>query len=185
LDDQSWYVTVVEFQPSGFSKGSYLNVGAHFLWQWSGHYSFDFKYRVNGFVSYQSDEEFLPAIDSLALAAAEEVLRTRTQLSSPAAVADLLPVGPPDRSWVSYHRAMSLALDGRAAEAAVLFDVLSQPAPESSSDEYGTHEMERAKKCAEIAGLVANPEVLRVATIRLIAAQRQSLRLNALSHITL
>jgi len=27
LDDRGWYVTVVEFQPSGFSKGSYLNVG--------------------------------------------------------------------------------------------------------------------------------------------------------------
>jgi hypothetical protein len=32
LDDRGWWVGVIEFQPSGWSKGSYLNVGACFLW---------------------------------------------------------------------------------------------------------------------------------------------------------
>jgi hypothetical protein len=41
LDDNGWFVTVVEFQPSGFGKGSYLNVGAHFLWSWNDFLSFD------------------------------------------------------------------------------------------------------------------------------------------------
>lgn len=33
LDDHGWWLIVVEFQPSGFSKASYLNVGI--CWQWS------------------------------------------------------------------------------------------------------------------------------------------------------
>ena len=32
VDDNGWFLTLVEFQPSGWSKGSYLNVALHFLW---------------------------------------------------------------------------------------------------------------------------------------------------------
>ena len=32
LDDQGWWVGKIEFQPSSCSKGSYLNVGASYLW---------------------------------------------------------------------------------------------------------------------------------------------------------
>ena len=31
-DDHGWWIVVIEFQPSGFGKGSYLNVGAMWLW---------------------------------------------------------------------------------------------------------------------------------------------------------
>src|SRR5689334_1392764 len=33
LDDHGWWVGVVEFQPSGWSRGSYLNVAASYLWK--------------------------------------------------------------------------------------------------------------------------------------------------------
>jgi hypothetical protein len=32
LDDHTWWLVVVEFQPSSWSQGSYLNVGAMWLW---------------------------------------------------------------------------------------------------------------------------------------------------------
>lgn len=32
LQDNGWFLTVVEFQPSGFSKGTFVNVAMHFLW---------------------------------------------------------------------------------------------------------------------------------------------------------
>jgi len=41
LDDQRWWVTVVEFQPSGRSKGSCLNVGACWLWHAKDHFTFE------------------------------------------------------------------------------------------------------------------------------------------------
>lgn len=36
LDDRGWWIGIVEFQPSGFSKGSYLNVAASWLWKPEG-----------------------------------------------------------------------------------------------------------------------------------------------------
>jgi hypothetical protein len=71
LADHGWWLTVVEFQPSSWSKGSYLNVGAHWLWTDSGHLSFDFGYRVAAFERYESDEQFIPAARTLAECAAE------------------------------------------------------------------------------------------------------------------
>ena len=32
LDDNGWFFAVVEFQPSGWEKGTFLNVGMHYLW---------------------------------------------------------------------------------------------------------------------------------------------------------
>ena len=32
LQDHGWFLTVVEFQPSGFAKGTFVNVAMHFLW---------------------------------------------------------------------------------------------------------------------------------------------------------
>ncbi|HEX4035315.1 MAG TPA: hypothetical protein VHX66_12810, partial [Solirubrobacteraceae bacterium] len=37
LDDRAWWVGVVEFQASSFSPGTYLNVGAMWLWRRADH----------------------------------------------------------------------------------------------------------------------------------------------------
>lgn len=33
IDDNGWFFIVIEFQPSNYSKGTYLNVGINFLWE--------------------------------------------------------------------------------------------------------------------------------------------------------
>src|SRR5436309_1568598 len=48
LDDHGWWVVVVEFQPSGWSIGSYLNVGAMWLWFEKDYISFDYGSRIEG-----------------------------------------------------------------------------------------------------------------------------------------
>jgi len=79
LKDHGWWLAVAEFQPSGFQKGSYLNVAAHWLWSRAGHISFDlgcgaeWGRRVAGFEAYVSDEQFQPAAQSLAALAAQQV----------------------------------------------------------------------------------------------------------------
>ena len=35
MDDNGYFIIQVEFQPSGRSQGSYLNVGISFLWEYS------------------------------------------------------------------------------------------------------------------------------------------------------
>jgi hypothetical protein len=110
IDDRRWYVIVVEFQPSSFSKGSYLNVGAHFLWRASGQPSFDLGYRLHGFVAFESESQFAPEADRLAAAAAIEVERLRTQLVGVQAVTTLIPSEA--GGWPPYHRAIAFGLSG-------------------------------------------------------------------------
>ena len=59
IDDNDWFFTVVEFQPSGFAKGSHLNIAVFFLWHETDHLAYHFHYgtspRVNNFVSCSGD----------------------------------------------------------------------------------------------------------------------------------
>jgi hypothetical protein len=186
LDDRGWYVTVVEFQPSGLSKGSYLNVGAHFLWSWSGHTSFDLGYRVNGFVAFAGNENFAAEIEQLAVEAVKEVERLRSVLVSPSVVAKVVPSNPHASSWASYHQAVSLALSGNVDESGKLFSGLAKPALEFCYNESGrSYEIERAAKCEALAGKLSDPRAFRASVIELIVAQRKALHLNERSEIGL
>jgi hypothetical protein len=179
LDDRGWYVTVVEFQPSGFSKGSYLNVGAHFLWSWSGSTSFDLGYRVNGFVTFAGNENFATEIERLAVAAVKEVERLRTVLVSPTVVAKIIPSNPNASSWASYHQAVSLALSGDADASAKLFGALAQPAREYyATESHKAYEVDRAAKCELLRRKIQDPTAFRHAIVELIGVQRKSLHLN-------
>lgn len=92
LDDQGYWVGVIEFQPSSWSKGSYLNVAACFLWahRIGDHYlSFDAHpqskthARVEGFTEYESDAQFRPVADELSRSALESVVELRATYSPP------------------------------------------------------------------------------------------------------
>jgi hypothetical protein len=184
LDDRGWYVTVVEFQPSGFSKGSYLNVGVHFLWSWSGHFSFDLGYRINGYVPFDAEEQFASAIEGFAVAAAAEVTRLRGLLVNPGAVPNAIPSDLQPTGWSSYHRAISMALCGRVSESAVLFAALAKPALEyRSTNSHRAHEIDRAEKCKSLAADLGNPTAFRAAIFKLITAQRLALHLNAIADL--
>ena len=56
IDDNGWYFTVVEFQPSAYGKGSYLNIGIHFLWSKHDYLSYDIGGREDGFAEFDGDE---------------------------------------------------------------------------------------------------------------------------------
>ena len=62
IDDNGYFFTVIEFQPSSYAKGTYLNVALHFLWNEREYISFDFplgaEIRIRNFIEYQNDEQF-------------------------------------------------------------------------------------------------------------------------------
>lgn len=82
IDDNGYFFTVIEFQPSSWSKGTYLNIALHFLWNKNDFITFDFplggKSRVKGFVEYNNDAQFEQAIRLYAELALEHVLFYRT-----------------------------------------------------------------------------------------------------------
>jgi hypothetical protein len=72
LDDQSWWLGVVEFQSSNWKPGSYLNVGLMFLWRPADCYVFQIGGRVEGFSPAHS-ADFAQAANAKAARAAQEI----------------------------------------------------------------------------------------------------------------
>lgn len=79
IDDNEWFLTVVEFQASAWGRGSYLNVGIHYLWSDQSYLSFDYGSRENEFVEFQDSEEtFLAAMTGFAEKAMKKVTEYRS-----------------------------------------------------------------------------------------------------------
>lgn len=86
VDDNGWYLTVIEFQPSSRARGSYLNVSLFFLWNQRDHITFDFAVgssRVSDpkgrqiFIEYEEDAQFKAGAAFLANLALEKALYYR------------------------------------------------------------------------------------------------------------
>jgi hypothetical protein len=168
LQDRGWWLVVVEFQPSGWRKGSYLNVAAHWLWSDNGFLSFDVCNRVGGFAEYASDAQFASAALELAENAAVEAQRLTKRFSSIDATAtDLVAeedaTEPSSGSWSRYNAGMAAGLSGQSAKAAALLSSVTD---------------DRVKPSAETMTPLANdPASFQKKVIDLIARQRLALGL--------
>lgn len=84
IDDNGYFVIQVEFQPSAYDRGSYLNVGISFLWEASKGLNetlaFIIGYRVDkaGYASYRgNDAAYEKKMEDFAEAAMEKVREYR------------------------------------------------------------------------------------------------------------
>ena len=118
LDDRGWYLIVVDFMPSGWSKGSYLNVAATWLWHPTKDYiSFDYMH-VAPQEWESADQDWPRAVRRLAVLAERRVLALRTELFDLPAAAEVLrrdARGKP--GWPAFNAAIALGLVGRARDA--------------------------------------------------------------------
>ena len=80
LDDNDYFFTVVEFQPSNWDRGTYLNIGLTFLWDYNQSDVLYFEFsrqpaaRYGKFVEYKNETQFRKEIINLANIAKEEIL---------------------------------------------------------------------------------------------------------------
>jgi hypothetical protein len=116
LDDRGWWLGVVEFQPSSYSRGTYLNVGVNWLWNVKDYLSFDYGHRVNfdfagtrggQYIEYESDEQFEPLARKLAMLAADQLRHYRDLFETIRSTADELRQG--ERAWLDAGIALGLA----------------------------------------------------------------------------
>ena len=83
LDDNDYFFTVIEFQPSNWDKGTYLNIGLTFLWDCNQSDILYFKFsrqpasRYGKFVEYRNDIHFRNEIIELVNIAKQEILLYR------------------------------------------------------------------------------------------------------------
>ena len=112
LDDHAWWVGVIEFQPSAWSRGSYLNVGACWLWYEKDYFSFDDGSRVESFQEFESVEQFAQSARILAERAKDEVLKLRQRFSSLRVTLKHLCNTTTNDIWSNYHAGVCAALVG-------------------------------------------------------------------------
>ncbi|WP_076073228.1 hypothetical protein [Sphingomonas montana] len=170
MADHGSRLTIVEFQPSGWAKGSYLNVAAHWLWVEQDHLSFDYGGRVETFVDYVSDTQFGPEAIRLAQAAADEATLLDQTFRSPDDVARVLVAREralpkaARGSWSAYHAGMAAEMAGRTADATALFQSVQDPRVQPA--------------VARVSTLLADPAGFRTEVEQLITAHRHTLGLH-------
>lgn len=81
FDDNGYFLTMIEFQPSSWSSGTYLNIGLSFLWYERDYFAYDFSpfiaARAMDYVDYKNDEQFGRAIKQYAETALKHALNFR------------------------------------------------------------------------------------------------------------
>ena len=80
LDDNDYFFTVIEFQPSSWDRGTYLNIGLTFLWDYNQSdllyfgFSRQIASRYGKFVRYENETQFKNEVTNLVNIAKEEIL---------------------------------------------------------------------------------------------------------------
>lgn len=124
LDDNDWFLTMIEFQPSAWERGSYLNVGTYFLWRRQDYLSYDYysgtSHRVESFADFSDNsDDFYSGMVSYAKKAVSYVAEYRRLKDVQYAKEAVLQFKPALKSGHRmYHNMMicGLARDNQAVE---------------------------------------------------------------------
>ncbi|WP_276975886.1 hypothetical protein [Flavobacterium filum] len=65
LYDRGWFTIVIEFQPSSWSKGTYLNIGVDFNFYPRDYFAYSFGYRERGFEEFKDEGQFIKLMNEL------------------------------------------------------------------------------------------------------------------------
>ncbi|MFC0030300.1 hypothetical protein ACFFMM_12300 [Micromonospora chaiyaphumensis] len=193
FDDRGWWLIVVEFRPSR-SHGTYLNVGAMWLWQERNHWSFDDGSRIywcndatfvtkppsgeagwRSFLDFVNADQFTRDMDMLARFAAQRVEQLRSHFPDPAATAHQLASRATGHAespwWHACHTGSAAALAGDPDTARQAFHgiTVGNLDPDWALD--------LAEHARQLAGLADDAPALQQRVIERIRATRQRLKL--------
>ena len=127
-DDHGWWCIVVEFQPSSWSKGTYLNVGVSWLLFEKGHWTFDVGHRERGFSPARAEQQFTNALSHIVSHAGQRVRDYRETFGTIQSAHRHYQFIELLSEWDYYHAAVIAALAGEFSTAHRHFDyLLSQP----------------------------------------------------------
>ncbi|MEX8505747.1 hypothetical protein [Leptothrix ochracea] len=122
IDDHGWWTIQVEFQPSAWSKGSYLNVGVNWLLYEGSVGAFNVGSRVDvPFIEAAGNESFEKDAHNLALRAKAEVAQLRSRFSSLEAAASYYRSCVRQSAWDDYYCGVLMALSGDTENARAAF----------------------------------------------------------------
>lgn len=178
FDDHGWWLVVVEFQPSAWSQGSYLNVSPMWLWHRSEHFWFTPEARIHEHVELRDEAQFAVAARRLATLARDRVLELRAQLSTLDAVAEHLRATPiASGGWPAYHAGLAAALTGDVTQAGAAFDAFLSTDPTHDTPVW----RDLRRQVAELRDQLRDRDAVRSQLSEVVADSRRLLKLDALT----
>jgi hypothetical protein len=186
LDDRGWWLGVIEFQPSGWSRGTYLNVGVMWLWYERDYLAFNVGYRVEGFTKFQSEEQFTEKALRLAQRAAVEITKYRDLFPNvERASAYLTRKAGANRPWCRhgvdmqdyYDAGMAAGIRGKARLASRF---LKRVVAEDCERECDVQMQARASQFLEMVG---SPESFQRGAMAVVRRTRALLKLKSIERI--
>ncbi|MBL9046413.1 MAG: hypothetical protein JNK34_03750 [Tabrizicola sp.] len=117
FDDRGWYATCIEFQPSGWSKGTYLNTAIMWFWKPKDYWSHDTNSERQPFVSAENERDFEIAVTSMSQIALNRSLENRRCLTNPAEACRMIERGVV-MDWAEYHLGIASGLANKMDKAA-------------------------------------------------------------------
>jgi hypothetical protein len=137
-DDHGWWSIVIEFQPSSWARGTYLNVGVCWHVYEKAHWSFDVGYREQPFSEARTDHQFSDAASDIADHARKCVESYRSRFSSIADAHRHYQSTAPKQDWGFYHAGVIAGLCGDISVARTRFDDLLS-LPKQHQWQHGLH----------------------------------------------
>jgi hypothetical protein len=174
IDDYGWWLINVAFEPSSWSRGSYLDVGVQWLWYRFPCLCFELGDRVveAGFVEFETPEQFAQEANRLAVQAAEKVLLYRNLVGDLTSEPSVLKGDGPIHTYRAYNIAVALALLDDTTQAETYLDRAPVAAP--TNDWY----REWNEQVALVRELLPYPVRLRQHLTSVVLDQRALLKLD-------
>jgi hypothetical protein len=177
--DRGWWLINVEFQPSSWSVGSYLNVGLQHLWKVEDYRVFEWPQRVpvgahGQFVDLVGDETVVRnAAAAVGVAARQSVQSWLARLPDDGTHLRAL-VDHGGSGWDGFNAAIAAQLLGDSEHAQAVFHTVG-----SDVDQSIPRQRELADDCHHLATLTASPAQFRTLIEDRTRATRTLLKLEA------
>ena len=124
LRDNGWWSVVVEFQPSSFSKGTYVNVAvSHLLYESCG-WTFNISRGLPGFASAEDDVAFESKVEDLAQEAATVATSLQSRYQSVANSLEWYRQQDRRSVWDEYYAGVLSSFLGEHDNTSAFFEVI-------------------------------------------------------------
>jgi hypothetical protein len=154
-DDRHWHAISIEFQPSGFTKGSYLNVAISWLWYPIHFWSFDLPHACRSWAEFHNEAQFQHDFEILAdeaIAAIRDLRASSDTLQDAFQSAlELVNENPGPGGWPEVHLGLLAALTGQPEQANTL---LRYMADQESRGKSGVRQKAFCNKALSLLGSV-------------------------------
>ena len=121
LSDHRYWLIIVEFQPSEWHEGTYLNVGTMWLWRARKGFAFHTFDRPTDFAPFNGSQHFAPLVSDMAALAAQEVGILRERFKSLSEICRYLVSHTSGNAQDVLHAAIAAGLIGDVPTARGLF----------------------------------------------------------------